>query len=138
MKSRRVYLGDRLIHRGVPNTYWHLLAKVAELGSCWKSGVTMKRLLYGLRFQVTHPSYDFKDLEDPIIIIGFDRDDWPYPPGGKEWWDVRAGDVLIDKDNESHAVIAVRLYIAHGGNPGDQVVSGRDWLKTGRVLSPAS
>lgn len=99
-----------------------------------ESGAAMKRELYGLRFEITHSPHHFDEIEDQIIILGYEREEWPLPPDGKDWCDVQAGDIITEKNGESHTVLAVRLYLAHGGAPGDRVVSGRDWLETGQVL----
>lgn len=94
----------------------------------------MKRELYGLRFETTQSSRQFDEIGDQVIILGYEHEEWPLPPDGKEWCDVHAGDVITEKNGETHTVIAVRLYLAHGGDPGTQVISGRDWLESGRVL----
>lgn len=58
------------------------------------------------------------------------------PPPGERWCDVVAGDVLTDRDGTPRTVLTVRIFRAYGGTDGDVIVSGRDWLRTGRVLVP--
>ena len=54
----------------------------------------------------------------------------------KRWKNVEAGEILEREDGTTCRVVAVRLYLARGGDDCDEVVSGEDWLATGRVLKP--
>lgn len=115
-----------------------MLTHAAGPSACWKSVEVMKRDLYGLRFETTQLPCHFDDGGDQIIILGYQCEEWPLPPEGKKWCEVQAGDVITETDGQTDTVISVRLYLTHGGNAGDKVVSGRNWLETGRVLEPTA
>ncbi len=94
----------------------------------------MERRLYALRIEITPPPGTTGISE--IIVHRDPGRHWPRPTKAKRWSEVEAGEILEKEDGTTCRVVAVRLYLTRGGDDCDEVVSGADWLATGRVLKP--
>lgn len=95
----------------------------------------MERALYALRIEVTPPPGK-SGISEIIVHRDYKRRAWPRPTKAKRWSEVEAGEILEKEDGTTCRVVAVRLYLTRGGDDCDEVVSGADWLATGRVLRP--
>lgn len=95
----------------------------------------MERRLYALRIEITPPP-GTTGIPEIIVHRDYKGRPWPRPTKAKRWTEVEAGEILEREDGTTCRVVAVRLYISHGGDDCDEVMSGADWLATGRVLKP--
>lgn len=97
----------------------------------------MQRSLAAIRFELT-PPVGKSGRWFLTVGLGPVEKVCAKPPAGKKWCQVVAGDVLLDvTDGEPRSVLDVAIYRAQGAEEGDRIVSGADWLRTGRTLTAA-
>ena len=107
-----------------------LFAGALSLAPRFQTGIAggMRRQIAALRFEVTPPPGRSGRWE---LIVGLGDPSVCYLQleGGKRWCDVQAGDILITASGQRRTVLRVELFRSYGGREGQEVTSGRAWLR---------